>query len=622
MPVALLFHSLRVAYLRVARTLSIPRLNLDQSFPLLGVDDDHDAELGTLDGQEKTNAGHLGPCCRHIIEQASTYRIAWCALAALSWLLNLWLRFCYALIPQIIRTHVFNDPLPSRQLGQTSWLDGLRGTGALFVFNFHFITAYSDMSVVPWGLDDDHKWFFELPIIRIIYAGYPAVCIWFLVGGYVTSMRPLRLMSSKTDSASPYVSISTSLFRRGFRLYMPVAVITLITMMAAYFSFFDFMRPYMLNMTLKHEYFPGPIGRAHPKGLDTLYEQLTTWVTELSQMMNIFSFEQVFPNSDGHLWTILIEFRSTLYLYIALLALARTRLYFRLLSLVLLSIYCLYWERWETTLFFWGACLAQVDVLRQEHQQDKQQLPQIIVSEPLEDTKPPTPPSANSSKRRTFNPFQSLAPASDLTPHPSDSLINRLWRTHIFSNRARLPYFTTGPSLRTILGHLTWTALFALSFFLLSAPTYQPESAPFYITLNEYLPQPLSAPTNKFWIPSLGAIGILSCLMPCSPSDRVMRYWFNAPWAQYLGKVMFAFYLVHGPVLHVGGYWLPHLVWEGLLGWEGIPEDTGAYVLGLGLGWMGCLGLVLWGADVFHREVVEKSVYVIYWFEGFVFVKG
>ncbi len=100
-----------------------------------------------------------------------------------------------------------------------------------------------------------------------------------------------------------------------------------------------------------------------------------------------------------------------------------------------------------------------------------------------------------------------------------------------------------------------------------------------------------------------------------------MRYWFNTDWAQYVGKVMFAFYLVHGPILHVGGYWISHLVWEGL-GWEGVREmGTEAWIFGLGLGWLSCLGLVLWGADVFHREVVERSVYVIYWVEGLVFVK-
>jgi peptidoglycan/LPS O-acetylase OafA/YrhL len=29
-----------------------------------------------------------------------------------------------------------------------------------------------------------------------------------------------------------------------------------------------------------------------------------------------------------------------------------------------------------------------------------------------------------------------------------------------------------------------------------------------------------------------------------------------------LGKVMFALYLVHGPVMYMGSYWVPHLVWR------------------------------------------------------------
>jgi hypothetical protein len=80
---------------------------------------------------------------------------------------------------------------------------------------------------------------------------------------------------------------------------------------------------------------------------------------------------------------------------------------------------------------------------------------------------------------------------------------------------------------------------------------------------------------------------------------------------------MFALYLVHGPIMHVGGYWLPHVV-GGVCGLN--PKELGGWLGGLGVGWVVNLVLVLWGADVFHREVVEKSVQLIQWIEKKVFV--
>lgn len=80
---------------------------------------------------------------------------------------------------------------------------------------------------------------------------------------------------------------------------------------------------------------------------------------------------------------------------------------------------------------------------------------------------------------------------------------------------------------------------------------------------------------------------------------------------------MFALYLVHGPVMHMGSYWVPHLVWRVV---EENQKDTGGWLAGLIVRWIVNLGLVLWAADVFHWEVVEKSVQLIQWIEKKMFV--
>ena len=54
-------------------------------------------------------------------------------------------RFCYAFVPQVIRTPFFHDRIPPAKQHHTSWLDGFRGLAALAVFNLHFFVYYVDV---------------------------------------------------------------------------------------------------------------------------------------------------------------------------------------------------------------------------------------------------------------------------------------------------------------------------------------------------------------------------------------------------------------------------------------------------------------------------------------------
>jgi hypothetical protein len=148
-------------------------------------------------------------------------------------------------------------------------------------------------------------------------------------------------MSNKNDSAA-YQSLSTSLFRRAFRLYLPVAAITLITALAAWGGLYTPLKRYMTDPKKKPLYFPGPIGKAHPAIIHPLVQELSRWATDMGKMMSLWIFEPFYPRFDGHLWTVRIEFRSSIYLYASLLALARVRSFIRLAALFLASGYCFY----------------------------------------------------------------------------------------------------------------------------------------------------------------------------------------------------------------------------------------------------------------------------------------
>ncbi|KAH7001113.1 acyltransferase family-domain-containing protein [Ilyonectria destructans] len=96
------------------------------------------------------------------------------------------------------------------------------------------------------------------------------------------------------------------------------------------------------------------------------------------------------------------------------------------------------------------------------------------------------------------------------------------------------------------------------------------------------------------------------------------RWWqrvFNSHIAQYLGKISYALYLMHGPILKVIGYYFQDWAW-GITGVEGR-----AYNAGFLLGACFCIPTVVWAADIFWRAVDIPTVKFARWYEGKLIVK-
>lgn len=131
-----------------------------------------------------------------------------------------------ALLPSFI--------LPSRSKKQrklfpTSYLDGLRGVAAFFVVVHHYTTAYTSASATGWGLKERkgeepgaHKWFWLLPLVRVVHSGRFMVVIFFVISGYVLSYRSLKL-ARQGKHLELLDSLASSVFRRWLRLHLPVA---------------------------------------------------------------------------------------------------------------------------------------------------------------------------------------------------------------------------------------------------------------------------------------------------------------------------------------------------------------------------------------------------------------
>lgn len=120
-------------------------------------------------------------------------------------------------------------------------------------------------------------------------------------------------------------------------------------------------------------------------------------------------------------------------------------------------------------------------------------------------------------------------------------------------------------------------------------------------------------PENWRFPHCIGAI--LAVYATSSTSTNAIRCLFDNPVSVYLGKLSYALYLVHGPVVHMLGFWLVPWFWS-LTGKETQFQKE--------LGFMGAFvvvtALVIWSADLFWRGVDNRCVALARWLENMVAV--
>jgi hypothetical protein len=80
--------------------------------------------------------------------------------------------------------------------------------------------------------------FWHWPIIRTFAEGFPWVCVFFTLSGFVNSLKPVKLMRNDNQSAALTV-LATSAFRRSLRLMLPCTLVTTITWIGAQAGAFE-----------------------------------------------------------------------------------------------------------------------------------------------------------------------------------------------------------------------------------------------------------------------------------------------------------------------------------------------------------------------------------------------
>lgn len=428
-------------------------------------------------------------------------------------------------------------------------LNGLRGVACLIVFNYHLLFVWTHNVDASWGTiinmeglgevesskwqDKDQKSLFQLPFVRLLYAGPAMVIVFFVISGYVLSHKPVKQIRSGKFAELQH-TLSSSVFRRGIRLFGPTIVGTFITMLFTHAGYFEATKGVRTDSVT----FKG-CNEEHPVLFSTFHEQVWDWVCSMGVLIsNAWDWNLYFNNYDPHLWTIPLEFRSSMVLFLSLLALSRLRPIPRLTVMFVFMSLCLaYWAHWEVFLFLAGAMFAELDIISG----------MFTESSLLE---------------------------NDMSQKPRS-----------------LSY--------------AWIAVMLAGLFFSSCPTVQPENAPGYMYLATFIPEPYSWQRGRPFL-AIGGCLIVWSFMHLPSVQRI----FTMAVPQYLGQISYAFYIVHGPILHGFGYNFLLYCWS----WTGRETALG-FGSGLVLAVIVILPLAIWAADLFWRAVDTSFVELGKWTE-------
>jgi peptidoglycan/LPS O-acetylase OafA/YrhL len=247
-------------------------------------------------------------------------------------------------------------------------------------------------------------------------------------------------------------------------------------------------------------------GRSEPLCQKSLYpcnwSQFTDWLQQILIFVNVFDWS-LYAGSielDRHLWTIPVEYRCSMVLFLTHIMVARMPPRLRLSVLTGLIAWGVSWNRWELCPFWAGMIIAELDIIRIDRAANDS-IPMNLASN--------TPDLEKDQNREV----------------PS---------TH----RPARSHFTTA-----------YWIIWVLSLFLLSYPDAAGHATPGYITLTSLIPASFTQ-MHRFW-PTIGAILIVwsSCHLGLL-RDRI----FCSRPIQYLGKISFPLYVMHGPIIHTLGY--------------------------------------------------------------------
>ncbi|KAI1409504.1 acyltransferase family-domain-containing protein [Hypoxylon sp. FL1857] len=235
---------------------------------------------------------------------------------------------------------------PSRKPHSTEYLDGVRGVASLIVFILHWTHIPYPSVNSGWGYKDNTS-FWLLPFIRIIYSGAAMVSVFFVVSGFVLSHRFIQRMHRR-EYTELFSGLTSLTFRRAIRLFLPAFASSTMAFICACLG--------IINVPSKVD------GKPFEHSLSSYLEYLDMesnpwdWTADFSGFYN------------PQLWSIAVEFRGSMVVFLLLVGLAKTRTAVRLAVEGVIMAHCFGHKRWDVALFIAGMMLAELEVLLKKPQ--------------------------------------------------------------------------------------------------------------------------------------------------------------------------------------------------------------------------------------------------------------
>ena len=561
--------------------------------------------------------------------------------------LTVFLRF---LIPSFI--YLWRKDHDTKELHPTAYLDGLRGVAALFVMFHHYSCQFVPALLEGWGTEHDNYWLLQFPIIRITHNGTLMVQIFFVLSGFVLSVKGLRL--ARQGRQLEFVkSLASSAFRRWLRLALPVfgslLVSLWITRMELWYILpLDWLGPWSVEKG--HV----AVSSGSSSIVDLLLASVTTanssiganmygnysavhcWMgnSSLGDVANSSIGNSSFGNCNS----------STVSLFPK-----PTERFVWFSSPAWMAPRLPSW--WDQLVGFITATAHIVD-------------PLIMNGIPL----PGTPPSYDTGVLWTIPVewtgsmiiFLVVLGVSWAKPWPKFLCISTLVCWGYYSNRGVMTQFISGLLLAeitlakegwcrerpylptaspygtlrspdTLMGRISisfvsvvgnsrkhagttfWTLIFLIGLFLGSFPYSKGDDSLGWATITSTL-HAQNIPLNSTHFYFASSILIIASLNHCPTLQRL----FTTRIAQYLGRISFSLYL-----LHMQGLWtVGTRVFPVCMRVVGGGEAQVRYTVGMVLGAVVVFPIQFWVSDVFCRAVDERSVRFARWVEGTLLVFG
>lgn len=403
------------------------------------------------------------------------------------------------------------------------------------------------------------------------------VPIFFVISGFSLAYKPVEYARAKKFD-KVLLNLSSSIIRRAPRLCLPPIVMTFFVFIAIRLGWYE-------NRPL-----PQPLLERFP----SIFTQFKDWFWDVTYMPDPFSWDFViWIKYQPHTWTLNTELHGSKWVYMTILATCTLRETPRVLVLCWWCLYCLWHIKYWTFLFCSGIVIAELHHMGAADEERYKK------------------------DRSLYRPMQD---PDNAVVHTADVSIPLTNVTNGANHESEGLTYASSQSDDTLL----YYGLLFFGLFCCSAPYDEPQTKyMFWNTLYRWCP--IQVPhiagedhdyfekTQRIYL----SIGSVATVYAITRLPKLRRF-FEIPAMQYLGKVSFSLYLIHGPIImtvgwatlptfwywfNVGTYW-PPIQWDGM---SPGPIYKDASRLWIEIAHWLCLSCMLpcmfWGADLFTRYV-------------------